>query len=159
MLDLLERVCLDRWNEYLCHLVNHVAGKAIEKPFPKAQQSTSTLEIVHSDIRGPLHIKNRQGTRYFITFIDDYSWYGHVYLISHKSKSIHVFEKFTKEVQAQFNKKIQTLRTDGGVNTPQIFSRPFVKITELNVNWLWPTLHGEMGWWKDEIGPLISPQN
>lgn len=48
--------------------------------------------------------------------------HGYVYLISHKYESIDVFEKFGKEVQAQFNKKLKNIRTDwGGEYTLEIF--------------------------------------
>ena len=38
-----------------------------------------------------------RGYEYFITFIDDYSRYGYIYLMRHKSKA---FEKF-KELKAE----------------------------------------------------------
>ena len=58
-----------------------VTSKATRKPFPKAEKSKATLEVIHSDICGPMNVANRQGTRYFITFIDDYSCYGRVFFI------------------------------------------------------------------------------
>ena len=68
-----------------------------------------------------MNVANRQGTRYYITFIDDHSRYGCVFFISHKNEAIDFFKTFTKEVQNKFDKKIKTLRTDrGGEYTSEI---------------------------------------
>ena len=52
-----------------------VAGKATVKPFPKAstQRTKTALEIVHSDICGPMRTTSNGGRHYFITFTDDHS--------------------------------------------------------------------------------------
>ena len=36
---------------------------------------------------------------YFITFIDDLSWYGYVYLMRHKSEAFEKFKEFRHEVE------------------------------------------------------------
>ncbi|KAL0421379.1 UNVERIFIED_CONTAM: Retrovirus-related Pol polyprotein from transposon TNT 1-94 [Sesamum latifolium] len=53
-----------------------MAGKACRKPFGKAKRATHPLELVHSDICGPMNVRARHGAFYFLTFIDDYSRYG-----------------------------------------------------------------------------------
>ena len=63
-----------------------LAGKATRLPFGKAKRASSPLQIIHSDICGPINVRARHGGNYFITFIDDFTLIGHVYLISHKSK-------------------------------------------------------------------------
>ncbi|KAL0456748.1 UNVERIFIED_CONTAM: hypothetical protein Slati_1014000 [Sesamum latifolium] len=50
-----------------------MAGKACRKPFEKAKRATHPLELVHSDICGPMNVRARHGAFYFLTFIDDYS--------------------------------------------------------------------------------------
>ena len=49
------------------------------------------LELVHSDVCGPLQVESIGGSRYFVTFVDDYSRCVSVYFIKHKAE---VFEKF-----------------------------------------------------------------
>src|SRR6187397_2799876 len=56
----------------------------------------------------------RNDHRYFITFTDDYSRYGYVYLMSHKSESFEKFKEFHSEVETQLGKKIKALRSDRG---------------------------------------------
>ena len=40
---------------------------------------------------------NSQGTKYLITFIDDFSHYGRVFFIPHKYEAIDSFKIFAKE--------------------------------------------------------------
>ena len=61
-----------------------------------------------------MSVKARYGASYFITFIDDFTRYGHVFLISHKSEVLDCFEKYINEVENQLDRKIKALRTDRG---------------------------------------------
>ena len=45
------------------------------------------LEIIHSDMCGPFGETAKGGFVYFITFIDDLSRYGHLFIMKHKSES------------------------------------------------------------------------
>ncbi|KAK8694819.1 hypothetical protein V6N13_072363 [Hibiscus sabdariffa] len=56
----------------------------------------------------------RGGYQYFITFTDDFSRYGYIYLMRHKSKALEKFKEFKNEVQNQHGKSIKALRSDRG---------------------------------------------
>ena len=56
----------------------------------------------------------RGGFHYFITFTDDFSRYGYVYLMKHKSETFEKFKEFQNEVENQRAKKIKALRSDRG---------------------------------------------
>jgi len=91
------------------------ANKLTRTSFPsKGQHATSKLEIVHSDICGPMKVSTFQGNRYFVTFIDDYSRYAHVYFIKHKSQAFDMFQDYKAAVENAAGTKIKTLRTDRG---------------------------------------------
>ncbi|GMF11896.1 unnamed protein product [Phytophthora lilii] len=70
-------------------------GKMLTSPF--AHRSGSEVktyqpsEIVHSNVMGPIKPVSKGGARYMLTFIDDFTRFVHVYLIS--SKAV-VFDKF-----------------------------------------------------------------
>ena len=68
-------------------------GKSHRAPFkPVGEvQSKKRLELVHSDVAGPMKTESFGGARYFVTFIDDYSRCVTVYPIAHKSE---VLDKF-----------------------------------------------------------------
>jgi hypothetical protein len=68
-----------------------LTGKATRLPFGKAKRASSPLHLIHSDICGLMNVRARHGGNYFITFIDDFTWFDHVYLISHKSEALDCF--------------------------------------------------------------------
>ena len=57
------------------------------------------LDLIHTDIYGPLIPTALGGYKYFITFIDDFSRYGHVKLIHEKFDSLNVFKAFKAKVE------------------------------------------------------------
>ena len=57
-------------------------GKATRKSFGKGTRAEYPLQLVHSNICGLMSVKVRHEASYFITFIDDFTRYGHAYLIS-----------------------------------------------------------------------------
>ena len=72
-----------------------------KRPFTtKGLRAEQPLKIVHSDICGPFSTQARGGHEYYVTFIDDYSRYGYVYLMHRKFET---FEKF-KELHAEVEK-------------------------------------------------------
>ncbi|KAJ9556509.1 hypothetical protein OSB04_011123 [Centaurea solstitialis] len=90
-------------------------GKMTKAPFTgTCERGKDLLDIVHTDVCGPFRSATRHGERYFVTFTDDFSIYGYVYLIKHKSETIEVFRTFQNEVENQLNRKIKTLRSDRG---------------------------------------------
>ena len=92
-----------------------LTGKMTKSPFKKkGERASSLLELIHSDVCGPMSKSARDGYRYFITFIDDYSRYGYVYLMKHKSESFEKFKEYKNEVENQLDKRIKALRSDRG---------------------------------------------
>ena len=72
------------------------------------------MNLIHTDVRGLLSSDARGGYKYFITFTDDFSRYGYVHLMRHKSESFEMFKSFQNEVQNQLGKTIKALRSDRG---------------------------------------------
>ena len=53
-----------------------------KSPFiEKDERSTECLGLIHSNVCGLMNVQAIGGFSYFITFIDDHSWYGHIYLM------------------------------------------------------------------------------
>ena len=75
----------------------------------KGQRAKELLELIHIDVCGPMSIPTRGGYSYFITFTDDYSRYGYIYLIKHKSEALEKFKEFKNEVENQTDRKIKAL--------------------------------------------------
>ncbi|GJX44401.1 zinc finger protein 3-like protein [Tanacetum coccineum] len=67
-----------------------------------------------TEVCGPLRHVSRQGDSYFITFTDDYSRYGYVYLLKHKHEVYETFKVFKNEVENQLGKTIKAIRSNCG---------------------------------------------
>lgn len=80
-------------------------GKQSRSLFPSSdRKSTQFLELVHSDLCGPMKNQSIFKAKYFLTFIDDYSKKVFCYFSSRKDQLV---ENFTE-------KRINTFRTDNG---------------------------------------------
>jgi hypothetical protein len=62
-----------------------IKGKYINKIKKDAKRSTRILQIIHTNICGPFPVKSMDGYDSFITFTDDYSRYGYIYLIKDRT--------------------------------------------------------------------------
>ncbi|KAK8544330.1 hypothetical protein V6N13_100559 [Hibiscus sabdariffa] len=80
----------------------------------KGERASDLLGLIHSDVCGPMNTQARGGYQYFITFTDDFSRYGYIYLMCHKSEALEKFKEFKNEVQNQHGKSIKALRSDRG---------------------------------------------
>ena len=89
-----------------------LAGKTTRKPFRKGTRIEIPLKLIHSNICGPMSVRVSHDALYFITFIDDFTRYGHVYLISHKLEVSDCFIRYINLVENRLDKNIKTLRTD-----------------------------------------------
>ncbi|GKF21941.1 retrotransposon protein, putative, ty1-copia subclass [Tanacetum coccineum] len=108
-------------------LLNSTDLKAFEKCVPcmsrkmarksyihQVERAKDLLGLIHTDVCGPFKIMSRQGASYFVTFTDDFSRYGYVYLLKHKHEVFETFKVFQKEVENQLDKTIKSLHSDHG---------------------------------------------
>ncbi|GJS06527.1 retrotransposon protein, putative, ty1-copia subclass [Tanacetum coccineum] len=95
--------------------VSYISGKMARKPFTHAsERAGDLLGITHSDVCRPFRTTSREGANYYVTFTDDFSRYGYVYLIKHKHEVFEMLKTFQNEVEIQLEKTIKTLRSDRG---------------------------------------------
>ena len=88
-------------------------GKMTKASFAgHSERASDLLGLRHTDVCGPISSIARGGYQSFITFTDDFSRYGYIYLMRHKSESFEKFKLFKNEVQNQLGKNIKTLRSD-----------------------------------------------
>ncbi|KAJ3693375.1 hypothetical protein LUZ60_008855 [Juncus effusus] len=93
-----------------------VLDKHARVPFQKKARyrARGPLELVHTDICGPITPVSFSKKRYFITFVDDYSRRTWVYFLKEKSEVLEVFKKFKILVEKTTGMHIKTLRSDRG---------------------------------------------
>ena len=94
--------------------IDCIKGKQTNIKKVGANKSSSFFELIHTGICGPFLRASWNGQQYFISFIDDYSCYGYLYLIHKKSQSVDVFKSYKVEVENQFGKKIKAIKYDRG---------------------------------------------
>ena len=69
-----------------------------------------------------MSVHARGGFVYFITFIDDYSRYGYLYLMRYKSEAFEMNKEFINEVEKYLGKSIKSLRLNqGGQYLSEVF--------------------------------------
>ena len=67
-------------------------GKMTKMPFAKiCERAFGLLELVHSDVCGPISTTARGGYEYFVTFTDDFNRYGYVYLMKSNAETLEKF--------------------------------------------------------------------
>jgi hypothetical protein len=73
-------------------------GKTHRDSFSKEKswRAKAPLELIHTDICGPISINSHGGNRYFITFIYDFSRMCWVYFLVKNQKFFQFLENFRK---------------------------------------------------------------
>lgn len=89
-------------------------GKQLRLPFSTGTRATEILQIVHSDICGPMECKSIGGSRYFLLFVDDFTRMTFIYFLKCKSETLTCFKEFKAMVENYQNTRIKILRTDNG---------------------------------------------
>ncbi|GJS39894.1 retrotransposon protein, putative, ty1-copia subclass [Tanacetum coccineum] len=95
--------------------VSCMSRKMARKPYShQVERAKNLLGLIHTDVCGPFKIMSRQKASYFVTFTEDFSRYGYVYLLKHKHEVFETFKAFQKEVENQLGKTMKSLCSDRG---------------------------------------------
>lgn len=88
-----------------------ILGKAQRTPIPKftTSRANKPLQLVHSDVLGPIEVPSLGRVRYFVSFIDDFSKWTTVYTMSHKSKALDCFKDYKASAEKHKKTNLQTL--------------------------------------------------
>ncbi|MCI36864.1 copia-type polyprotein, partial [Trifolium medium] len=73
-------------------------------PYLKERETWRTkdvLELIHTDVYGPMRTPSLNNNRYCILFIDDFSRMTWIYFIKEKSEVFGIFKKFKALVEKQ----------------------------------------------------------
>lgn len=91
-------------------------GKISSLPFGQnvSIKSSAVLDLIHSDICGPMRTTSLGGYKYFALFIDDFSRKFFVHFLKNKSDIFSVFKIFKNRVERETDRKIKILRSDNG---------------------------------------------
>jgi len=92
-----------------------VEGKQTRLPHQTERiRAKCPLQLVHSDLCGPMDTTSYDGKRYLLTFIDDFTHFTIAYTLRTKSEVLRYFKMFQAMAEAHFNLKISRFRCDNG---------------------------------------------
>lgn len=90
-------------------------AKQTRNPFTsKRQRAGRVLELIHSDVSGPIFPSTHDGKRFVVSMIDDFTHFTKVYLLKEKSEVEECFKNYIREVESFFNLPVHKIRIDGG---------------------------------------------
>ena len=81
---------------------------------PVAVKSTQLLELVHTDLCGPMQTPSLGGARYLCTMIDDKSRKAFVRFLKHKSQAANAFDEMRKQAERECGRQLIRVKHDGG---------------------------------------------
>jgi transposase InsO family protein len=90
-------------------------GKQSRHPFNNiGSRASHPLQLIHTDLCGPMEQVSLGGMKYSITFIDDFTKRVHVYFLKDKLSVLDVFKDYKCKVENELERKIKTIRSDNG---------------------------------------------
>lgn len=91
-------------------------GKLARRPFPQIteRKSSQPLDLIHTDVCGPMDNPTPGGNKYLMTMIDDCTRYCVVYLLKSKSDAADKIKEYVRSVENLFGRKPRAIRSDGG---------------------------------------------
>jgi transposase InsO family protein len=90
-------------------------GKYSKTTFPSSDnRSGGILDLIQSDVCGPVSLVSLSGYEYYVTFIDDHSRKTWIYFMKTKDEAFRGFQEFKALVENQTGRKIKTPRSDNG---------------------------------------------
>ncbi|OMO51183.1 Integrase, catalytic core [Corchorus capsularis] len=106
-------------------------GKKVRVPFPlkSSWRVSKRLQLVHTDIAGPMRTPSLSKNRYFMLFIDDFSRFAWVFFMKHRSEAAGIFRNFKIWIETQSEFKIKVLRSDNGTEYTSESFEEFLKAT------------------------------
>ncbi|GJT34797.1 ribonuclease H-like domain-containing protein [Tanacetum coccineum] len=102
------------FDEHKCYIkdlnLEKIMGlaKQTREPFPLSDHKSKLVDdMVHCDVWGPYRVISKDGFRFFLTIVHDFSRAVWVYLLKSKAEVGEYVESFIKLIFTQFRKKIK----------------------------------------------------
>lgn len=93
-----------------------VKGKTIRRSFPNDERrnAKAKMDLVHSDLCGPLSVPSLGGAKYFIIFVDDATRMTLFAFLKNKTQILDVIKSCVSLMSTQGHGVVKALRTDNG---------------------------------------------
>jgi hypothetical protein len=99
-------------------------GKNVRGSFPSSDnRSKGILDLIHTDVCGPMIVASLRRYLYYVLSINDHSWKTWIYFLNTKDGVLARFQEFIAQVENLIRRKIKVLRSsNGGEYTSRDFS-------------------------------------
>ena len=111
---MVEEFPLIKFSEDVC--TSCLVGKHTKKRYEvrKVRIYSSTLDLIQSDVYGMMPTTSMNGSKYFLTFIDDNSRYCWIYFLKQKSEVFETFKIFKSLAENTLEKNTKEIISDNG---------------------------------------------
>lgn len=77
-------------------------------------RATRPIQLIHTNVCGPIEVKTWDGKKYFATFLGDYTHYAETHLLKSKSDVQEALLNYVSKVEARWCNKVSKIRCDNG---------------------------------------------
>lgn len=87
----------------------------IRTPFPKeSNRKSEILQIIHTDVWGPIQTTSMGGAKYYIEVIDNYSKWCEITFLKSKAEAFNATKEYINFVEKQTVKSVKIIQSDNG---------------------------------------------
>jgi transposase InsO family protein len=97
-----------------CEICKTMKGTRLKFNTSKIPRVKERLELIHTDICGPISPASISGKRYFVSFIDDATRRSEIFFLNKKSEMMEKFIEYKQHNETQTGLKIKRIRSDNG---------------------------------------------
>lgn len=93
-----------------------ILGKHPRQPYPSSDSPPASrfLELIHSDLCGPIPTETPHGKRYFIIFLDDHTNILDLQLLATKDQALSAWQLVRARWENMSGQRVKTFRSDNG---------------------------------------------
>lgn len=72
------------------------------------------MEILHTDVCGPVEVSTWDSKRYILTILDDYTHFTVIYLLKNKHEVSELIKEYVEQVEVKWRSRVVKIRCDNG---------------------------------------------
>uniref|UniRef100_A0ABM5ELE0 Integrase catalytic domain-containing protein n=1 Tax=Pogona vitticeps TaxID=103695 RepID=A0ABM5ELE0_9SAUR len=95
-----------------CAVCLKVKGDRPSSPPGPERRTTQVLELIHTDLYGPMSVPSLKSKRYVLIFVDDFSRYCVLFLLRKKTEIRYPFKRYVGTARNKFNRNPKAFQID-----------------------------------------------